>query len=466
DMQLPSTPTGPAPAPVATQQNTAEQPNLPASFDSKSSSNQTTSPIKISNCEDGIVDVELPLPGFVSLSSSADSHLISPLRNHQQYRSRPRASVTSITTAPEAFCSNCKSLEAGGNAGSMKSTTSNAWCCPSATTTTSNMNPFAATPAVVNEYMQKYYDELYINVAGWLKRFHEDFVLQAVRPYAELEADIRRAMSAEPTPGYLQLNIVGQEEGGDSDKRDSWTDVCTTLIADARQFNVKQLRLQRRLRANSDPASSPAATSLEIEERFLEEPVVEVDNTFVEAVDRVLARSGHSPLMNSTTAPLGSTPPAATSTAHNRRNSAATTATGAGARERHRSSTLYSINDRPSSADDRVPLFNQQQATGGIGGTETPYTRLFEVPRGECSRLVLGALEEVVRSVTAERRSEEENAAGGIAIPSTTGPAPTATKPAAEAATKGAAGGKKGTSQENTLREGIRKWLSEVEDSV
>ncbi|CBF79516.1 hypothetical protein AN7504.2 [Aspergillus nidulans FGSC A4] len=289
--------------------------------------------------EDGIVDVELPLPGFVSLSSSGESTMASPKKTR-----------TSIT-----------SLDALGS-------------------THSSGSGF--------HYQTKDVDGPTLNVAGWLKNFHDDFVLQGVRPYSSLESEIRRAMQSEPTPS----NAVA----ADTDGSEKWVDVATTLIADVRTFSVKRLRLKRRAigggsvrspmsssgmstpgtprqvpgcsmstsqlsgyfsssMASATPSPRPRFDGYnagEVEERFVEEPVMDLDGTLVDALERVLAQSGPSSLA----------PTRASSPSRSRKE-----------------------NDRPAeytATRDEVPS--------------------LEAPRTECRRLVLGALEEVVRSVTAE----------------------------------------------------------------
>lgn len=329
-----------------------------------------TSPIKISGCHDGVVDVELPLPGFVSLSSSTESQMIAAAQNVRQ------------------------SAASTDNCGSFQSTISG--LCPT---------------------NWKEYDGLNINVAGWLKRFHEDFLLQAVSPYDELEADIKRAMSAEPTPANILalMSDDGYPTGG------RWYDVCTTLIADVKGRTVKQLRLQRRIASkkparnnscySSVSAQSQAKATIEMDEQFIEEAVVEVEDVFIEAVDRVLARNDH---LSKSRQPAGNT-------GRKQRSASLQSNILLGGDPRRRSEVRHDYLDR---VDDMS---------------------ISEVPRAECSRLVLGALEQVVRSVTAERYSEDERGDDVSLTPNRHY--------------------RRGTNNENTLREGIRKWLSDVEES-
>ncbi|KAL4896224.1 folliculin-interacting protein N-terminus-domain-containing protein [Aspergillus ambiguus] len=329
--------------------------------------------------DDGIVDVDLPLPGFVSLSSSTESTMASPKKT--------RTSVTSV----DALAS-----------------------------THSSGSGFHHAP--------KENEGPNINVAGWLRYFHEDFLLQAVRPYPSLEADIKRAMQAEPTPSHLFFP--------EADGSERWVDVATTLIADARTCTVKRLRLRRKAAGWKGPASpsigsqagtprhvSVSSTSTshmtnffspagapgkmspiappdeyydpeEVEERFVEEPVMDLDGTLVDALERVLAQSGPSSL-----APTRAPSPS-----------------------------------RSRKGDDKP-------APDAVVRDEIPS---LEVPRTECRKLVLGALEEVVRSVTAEHCRDDVDGELGLA----------------DRERKRTLAG-----PDNTLREGVRKWLLDVEEA-
>ncbi|KAJ5908888.1 hypothetical protein N7495_001570 [Penicillium taxi] len=335
-------------------------------------------PLRMSvRAEDGVIDVDLPLPGFLSLSSSGDSTIASPRKT--------RTSVTSMD-AMTSYSSG------SGFHGTVKET-----------------------------------DGPSTHVAGWLKIFHEDFSLQAVRPYASVEADIRRAMRAEPTPYSVSTP--------DAEGTERWVDVATTLIADTRTSSVKRLRLRRKIivgrhngtlnspisptpgildngRGSVGTSASSQFTSFfsgqsktpdvpildgqdpnYVEERFTEEPVMDLDTILVDAVERVLGSSGYSSL------------------AHSRAPSPNRTRRG----EDKGQTALR--------AEEPIPV---------------------EVPRTECRKIVLGALEEVVRVVTAEHYREDVDSELGIA----------------DRERRRALAG-----ADNTLREGIRKWLLDVEES-
>lgn len=191
-----------------------------------------------------------------------------------------------------------------------------------------------------------------IDVAGYIRSYHQDFALQAVRPYKSLKEEIKQAMRDESTPS--------------ASKAHEWIDVCTTLIADTTSFSISRLSLRRKHGSNS------------IEEQFTEEPVMDFDPTLTDAVERILAQNGES------------------------------------SNDRSRASSPSCQSSKPRHAL----------------GTSSP------VPRSECKNIIVGALEEVARSVAAEQAHEGKG--------------------------KHTATGHDGASMvDSTLREGVRKWLSE-----
>ncbi len=253
-----------------------------------------------------------------------------------------------------------------------------------------------------------------VYVAGWLKNFHPDFALQAVGPYQDLEKDIKRAMSAEPTP--VSLAATPSLEHGPTE---TWVEVCSSLVADAQTYSVKRLRLRRRVRLipnQAQPAVTPETPGApprsqygnpysqsqftqalpvieqQLEEEFIEEPIRDMDGTLADAVERLLVQSSevsHPTSVNSSRS----------SSRRGRRN--------------HRS------------------------------GSDSAVTPVMS--KGQCKEMVIGALREVVTSVTAEL-TRAENQSG-------------------EKTTDGGRGRRTELGPESTLREGVRKWLSEVEEA-
>ncbi|KAF2143835.1 uncharacterized protein K452DRAFT_224050, partial [Aplosporella prunicola CBS 121167] len=240
------------------------------------------SPLKLSvNETDGVIDVDISLPGFGG-GSPLQSPLLPTLGN------------------------SVSSLEGAGSFGPS---------CHSSHHSLDSLSGLGSAPQTP------------VNVAGWLARFHQDFELQGVSPYPDLEKDVRRAMSAEPTP-VMAVSTPTLESG----PTEKWVSVCTALIADARTFTVKRINLKRLVRlipSLGQPAVTPGPnslgshgasaltpgfglsgrsqygnpynvgsagslapalpmTELHLDERFIEEPVMDLDETLVEALEKAL----------------------------------------------------------------------------------------------------------------------------------------------------------------------------------
>lgn len=230
--------------------------------------------------------------------------------------------------------------------------------------------------------------ETAIDIGGWLKRYHQDFALQAVRPYDALKEEIKCSMRAEPHQPPPST-IPSEEDGAPSQK---WTDVCTTLIADTTNFSVTRLCLQRRAVGKCAPSAPGDSTPQREIERIHESHIMDLDATLIDAVERVLAQSGHS-----SRAP--SRPPSP--------------------------SRLNTHNPSNHGESSRAPESSPS----------------LEVPRSECRKMVLGALEQVAMSVSAELEQGKDGVKGGE-----------------EWERRGKAGGM----PDSSLREGVRRWLGDM----
>lgn len=206
------------------------------------------------------------------------------------------------------------------------------------------------------------------DVAGWLKNFQPDFILQAIKPYRDLKQDVERAMRSEP----IQSPPAGE----------GWTNICVTLIADAQSFSITRVTLRRRLVPNSNTVSSPPQIPSRVEEEFVSEPVMDMDPTLIDAVEQILGQSTHSSRIQSRT------------------------------------------------------------ASPSRNGCEAP---LLEVPRSECGRWILGALDQVARSVAEEQTAAQAGHARPVG-----GRAAAGSEPVDPNAVE----------LDSTLREGVRRWYN------
>ncbi|KAB5523985.1 folliculin-interacting protein N-terminus-domain-containing protein [Coniochaeta sp. 2T2.1] len=155
-----------------------------------------------------------------------------------------------------------------------------------------------------------------LNVAGWLQGYHPDFALQAIpaqndrdgpgSAQRDLTDQVKASLRAEATPASAYQGF-----GADS-TTERWVDVSSAIIADATNFTVTRIRYRRLVKPKallpergtpvlsaSFPASytssllTPAISPYEVqlEEEFHEEVIDSADDLLVEAVEKVIALS-------------------------------------------------------------------------------------------------------------------------------------------------------------------------------
>ncbi|KEF53933.1 uncharacterized protein A1O9_09728 [Exophiala aquamarina CBS 119918] len=249
-----------------------------------------------------------------------------------------------------------------------------------------------------------------IRVGGYLRRYHEDFSLQGVKPYAELQDEVRQSMSRELTPIGDVRNPLLEEttvHGG------QWVNVCTTLLADLRTFTIQRLTLRRKVGHHDGPLPEKGcpeahrrASQVSINdnvEDFVVETVMDFDTTLTDAIERVLTET-EQPAVKSVTP----------SRTHSR-----TVSTG----------TTDSLKSGPLEIS-------------GPGKTRD-WGRPSILSQSDCRQVVVGALEEVVRSVNDDLTKNHRDTSGKVDL-------------------NGKAM-KQVTKQDNVLREGVKKWLLNVE---
>ncbi|KAK6223203.1 hypothetical protein QIS74_04048 [Colletotrichum tabaci] len=143
-----------------------------------------------------------------------------------------------------------------------------------------------------------------MNVAGFLQQYHQDFILQAVSPQDTLMEDIKKSMRAEPTPFVTQPFYSTEQPA------DRWVDVSSALIADTTTHTIKRIRYRRLIRprpftdrsaplgsaGSSAYSAAPMTPSIlpyetQLDDEFIEEPIASLDEVLIEAVERVIAQS-------------------------------------------------------------------------------------------------------------------------------------------------------------------------------
>ncbi|KAL8706278.1 MAG: hypothetical protein Q9201_000654 [Fulgogasparrea decipioides] len=252
-----------------------------------------------------------------------------------------------------------------------------------------------------------------VDVAGWLKEYSPDFTLQAVKSYPGLKDDIKKAMRTEPA-----AQALAEEPSASDGSTEDWTDVATSIVADATKFSITRLCCQQRPAIKASPYtgfSSPStagARDQAVEERIIEEPVMDMDPTLIDAVERVLGQSGCSSRVQSRAASRAPSPT--------------------------RSTHTFGSTRFKSQNDLRAMSAGRENHPSAI-----PTNSTLEVPKSECKKLVLGALEEVVRSVQAE---EDAGGTGARRI-------------GGEPVRKGE---EDGLLRDSMLKEGVRRWFRGV----
>lgn len=254
-----------------------------------------------------------------------------------------------------------------------------------------------------------------MNVAGWLQRYHPDFILQAIPPQPDLLDQVKASLRAEPTP----LTTVGVDS-----TEERWIDVSSALIADSTTFSIRRIRYRRLVRPNSaaTPLISTSVSSsvlltpmispyeVHLQDEFIEDEIVTLDDTLIEAVEKVTALGSESS-QNSSRSPS------------KRRESVAAGETLA------LTTTAAETSEDSRSADTTT--------------TQTQNVSTYqEVPRGECKTVVLSALEHIAKEVVNTRDNEDERRSQG----SSTGRIV-----------------RRGRDKESVLREAVRTWVEDVE---
>ncbi|KAI0161885.1 folliculin-interacting protein N-terminus-domain-containing protein [Hypoxylon sp. FL1284] len=243
-----------------------------------------------------------------------------------------------------------------------------------------------------------------LNVAGWLKRFHPDFTLQAIPPQKGLLDEVRESLSAEPTP-VVHLNSMPEEWPAEH-----WVDVSTAVIADTTNFTIKRYRYRRLVKPKPVDRSTPsylnpygssqitpALSPYEqpIRDKVDVEDLVTFDEALIDAVERVIAHSSDVS-----------------------KGSSATSSRSASKRRDRRGSEISEI----------APEHD-------IPPSQANYQ---EVPRAECKTVVLSALSNIVQEVAEQREREIEGSSKIISYEMM-------------------------REKESALRGAVRSWLESVE---
>ncbi|KAK3944918.1 folliculin-interacting protein N-terminus-domain-containing protein [Diplogelasinospora grovesii] len=316
------------------------------------------SPVKTSiNVDDGVIDVDVPFPDYITSFETAVS---SP--SSSGYLSTPGFGGTGF----EAFEQSCRVSVDG---------------------------------------------DVPLNVAGWLQHYHPDFVLQALPSQNGLMEQIKASLRAEPSPA-IPPPSGAHSPCGQPEKR--WMDISTAVIADTTNFTITRIRYRRLVKpkpvvvngnGNSSVLLTPSISPYEthLEEEFIEEQIVTLDEVLIEAVERVIAMTSDI----------------------SKESSQASSRSTSKQRTERRNSTAAAT----TQMDDPARAHSQHMLSQALSVPQ-------EVPRTQCKTVILSALEEVVRDVVEQREIEQHqhnNSRGAI------------------------------REKESPLREAVRGWLESIE---
>lgn len=158
-----------------------------------------------------------------------------------------------------------------------------------------------------------------LNVAGWLQTYHPDFALQAISAQKDLVDQLKgKSASQRDLIEQVKASLRAEQtppsayQGFGSDSTERWVDVSSAIIADTTTFTVTRIRYRRLVKPKAIPergtptlsASFPASYTssslltpalspyeIQLEDEFQEEVIDSVDDVLVQAVEKVIALS-------------------------------------------------------------------------------------------------------------------------------------------------------------------------------
>lgn len=137
--------------------------------------------------------------------------------------------------------------------------------------------------------------ELPLNAAGWLNRYHPDFAVQAIPPQKDLLEQVKASLRAEPTPAPINPLLA--------DLSERWVDVSCVMIADTTTNSVTRLKYRRLVKPRTPADRVGMSTSYgsalltpsilpyetQLEEEWIEEEISQPDDTLTDAVDKIIS---------------------------------------------------------------------------------------------------------------------------------------------------------------------------------
>ncbi|CAK7209468.1 hypothetical protein SEUCBS140593_000503 [Sporothrix eucalyptigena] len=317
--------------------------------------------------------------------------------------------------------------------------------------------------------------DLPANVAGWLQNYHPDFCLQAIPPQGNLMAQIKESLRTEPSPsGFAFEPEAGGQQHPSVNLGERWVDISSAIVVDAAKLTITRVGYSRLVRpkpsaevstpnsANGPPtpatatapATVPAQEMQQLDERFVEEPIVSTDSVLTKAIERVIAQGVAGSGTNSSSG-------VGVGFEHLNIHSGAEStvdSSGISTDNSARSSRSASIrrgrrNSSSVGPDEPYPPAHPRYVNPSPTAPYSPLTPLGleEVPRAECKTVILSALEEIVRDVVQSKDKDGQSDGGQSDVH------------AAASASK--TGGSDAVDKEepSVLRNAVQSWLENID---
>ncbi|CAK7228129.1 hypothetical protein SBRCBS47491_006799 [Sporothrix bragantina] len=288
--------------------------------------------------------------------------------------------------------------------------------------------------------------DLPVNVAGWLQSYHPDFCLQALPPQGNLMAQIKESLRTEPSPsGFaFEPEAASSQQHHAASLGERWVDISSAIVVDAAKLTITRVSYSRLVRpkptpdvttpnsangpptpvttttTTTAPATVPAQEMQQLDERFVEEPIVSTDSVLTKAIERVIAQG----VAGSGTNISGGTGVGVGFDHLNLHSGAESTVDSSG---------ISTDNSARSSRSASIRRGRRDSSSVGIASDEqylppsrprfvnpsptAPYSPLTplgleEVPRAECKTVILSALEEIVRDVVQSKDKDDQTTDG------------------------------------------------------
>lgn len=279
--------------------------------------------------------------------------------------------------------------------------------------------------------------DLPANVAGWLQSYHPDFCLQAIPPQGNLMAQIKESLRTEPSPSGFAFEPEASGREASVHLSERWVDISSAIVVDAARLTITRLSYSRLVRPKvtpdvstpnsasgpptvatvTMPATVPSQEMLQLDERFVEQPIISTDSVLTKAIERVIAQG----VAGSGTTSGGGGGAVGSGFEHLNIHSgeSAVDSSGISTDNSARSSRSASIRRgrRDSSSigpDEPYPPARPRYVNPSPTAPYSPLTPLGleEVPRAECKTVILSALEEIVRDVVQSKDKDDQGDEG------------------------------------------------------